>query len=1046
MSVKCPKCHHENPDDTIYCGKCATQLPPLKDIEVTETIEAPKEELARGTTFADRYEIIEELGKGGMGKIYRVEDTKLKQEVALKLIKPEIAKDKKTIERFRNELKTARMIAHKNVCRMFDLGEAEGAHFITMEYVRGEDLKSFIHRSGQLAVGTAVRIAKQVCEGLSEAHKLGVVHRDLKSNNIMIDKEGNVRIMDFGIARSLEAKGITGAGVMIGTPEYMSPEQVEGKEVDQRSDIYSLGVILYEMVTGRVPFEGDTPFTIGVKHKSEIPRDPKELNTQTPENLNCVILRCLEKDKEKRYQSAGEIHSELTNIEKDIPTSERIVPERRPLTSREITVTFVLKKLWIPAVAIIAIAIIAIAIWLLLPQKEATSLPAGEASLAVMYFENRTDVQDLDKILVDMLTTNLSRIDEIEVVSSQRLFDILRQLDKQDIESIDKSTATQVATQAGVKTMLTGSIIKVGERVRITSHLTNVQTGAIIGSEQVEGDKIDEDVFVMVDDLTEKISTRLGLVSEGAENALKISDVTTDSLEAYKHYQKGLENLMRYRPPEAAQEFQKAIDIDPTFVMAYVWLATAETLFGNRSLDPLFDLSPVRERLEIAKKYSHKATEKEQMMIDVQTAVFNREYELTLSLAKKLVEKYPDYKYGYYYLFWMCAVKLDFENLKNVCDRILEIDPTDGMAYNMLAYANAWLNNPPGVISALKKYKAVQPDEWNPYDSAWETLMTVGDYDEAVAYLEEGLRRNPDWNWFHRDTGTTYLLRGEADKAREKYHIYAESSPTVKVLAARYMGYSYLFEGKYSKAENEFRKAVVQAQKEGLVGREIFAHLDLGKILTVRGKYTEAFEEYNVTIKLSWKIYSKNFNPIPLLADYLIGIALVHKGDYEAAQSRAKDIRTRAQEFNDDILYLDFYYLLMGELYFKQRKGVLFQNTIEKVSNVSKWNSAHYRRLAVAGYELQGNLEKAIEKYQSFYNNVMLASYSLPEHFYYFRESSLVNYNIANIYEKMGDMEKAQEYYQKFLDLWKDADPGIVEVEDAKKRLAATNLWRAFYE
>ncbi|MBM3285475.1 MAG: hypothetical protein FJY81_06340, partial [Candidatus Aminicenantes bacterium] len=209
MAIKCHKCNASNPETQKFCGECGTQLFSLHGIPVTETIEAPKEELTRGTIFADRYEIIEELGKGGMGKVYRVEDTKLKQEIALKLIKPEIASDKKTIERFRNELKTARMIAHKNVCRMFDLGEAEGSHFITMEYVRGEDLKSMIRMSGQLGTGTAINICRQLCEGLAEAHRLGVIHRDLKPSNIMIDKEGHARIMDFGIARSTKEKGIT---------------------------------------------------------------------------------------------------------------------------------------------------------------------------------------------------------------------------------------------------------------------------------------------------------------------------------------------------------------------------------------------------------------------------------------------------------------------------------------------------------------------------------------------------------------------------------------------------------------------------------------------------------------------------------------------------------------------------------------------------------------------------------------------------------------------------------------------------------------------
>lgn len=319
MGVKCPKCQHENPDGTSFCGKCGTRLHSLEEIDVTETLETPKKELTTGFTFANRYQIIEELGKGGMGKVYKVLDKETNEKVALKLIKPEIAADEKTIERFRNELTTARKISQKYVCRMYDLNREEGSYFITMEYVPGEDLKDFMKRSGQLAVGTVIRIIKQVCEGLEEAHRLGIVHRDLKPSNIMIDKEGNARIMDFGIARSLEAKGITGAGVMIGTPEYMSPEQAEVKEVDQRSDIYSLGVILYEMVTGRVPFEGETPLGIAMKHKIEMPKDPRELNDQIPEAISHLILKCMEKEREKRYQEAEEILSELKNIEEGIP-------------------------------------------------------------------------------------------------------------------------------------------------------------------------------------------------------------------------------------------------------------------------------------------------------------------------------------------------------------------------------------------------------------------------------------------------------------------------------------------------------------------------------------------------------------------------------------------------------------------------------------------------------------------------------------------------------------------------------------------------------
>lgn len=319
-------------------------------------------ELTRGSTFAERYEIIEELGRGGMGKVYRVIDKKIDEEMALKLLRPEIAVDEKMIERFRNELKYARQISHKNVCRMYDLNEEKGNQYITMEYVPGEDLKSFIRRTGKLIVEKAISITKQVCNGLAEAHKLGVIHRDLKPQNIMIDREGNARIMDFGVARSLEAKEITEVGIVIGTPKYMSPEQVEGKEADQRSDLYSLGAILYEMVTGRVPFEGDNALSLALKHKTEEPPDPRELNVMIPEDLSRVILKCMEKDKKKRYQGVEELHSELSKIEKGIPIKKEVLPKRKLITPMEKAKKFRLKKLFIPALVFLAFAICFIAI------------------------------------------------------------------------------------------------------------------------------------------------------------------------------------------------------------------------------------------------------------------------------------------------------------------------------------------------------------------------------------------------------------------------------------------------------------------------------------------------------------------------------------------------------------------------------------------------------------------------------------------------------------------------------------------------------------
>jgi serine/threonine-protein kinase len=329
--MNCPQCGADNRPDSRFCHKCATPLTAADGLPVdrTLTLERPPLGLARGTLFAGRYEVIEELGWGGMGRVYKVYDQKIKDVVALKLIHPEISLNEKAIDRFRNELRFARKIGHRHVCRMFDLGEEDHQFYITMEYVEGENLKSFIRRSGQLAPRKAISLARQACEGLAEAHRLGIIHRDLKPQNIMIDREGSARIMDFGIARFTESEGLTGSGVMIGTPEYMAPEQVETKDVDKRADLYALGVILYEMVTGSVPFEGETPLAVLIKHRHEPPRDPQQSNPLVSEALTRVILKCLQKDKTRRYQSAEELYEDLTLAEQGLFRAEKDVMAKR---------------------------------------------------------------------------------------------------------------------------------------------------------------------------------------------------------------------------------------------------------------------------------------------------------------------------------------------------------------------------------------------------------------------------------------------------------------------------------------------------------------------------------------------------------------------------------------------------------------------------------------------------------------------------------------------------------------------------------------------
>ncbi|NOQ95858.1 MAG: protein kinase [Desulfobacterales bacterium] len=386
-SLRCKSCQSENPPDSRFCSSCGTKFSQeSEELSVTETYYTPLTEMEVGSTFANRYHIIEELGRGGMGRVYKTLDKEINEKIAIKILRPEISAEKGTIERFRNELRLARKIRHMNVCQMFDITKERNVYFITMEYVSGEDLKSTLHRVGRLSVGKTLIIARQICKGLAEAHRLGVIHRDLKPHNIMIDRAGDVRIMDFGIARSLKSKGHTETGVMIGTPDYMSPEQDLGDPVDQRSDIYSLGVILYELLTGEVPFKGDTAFSVVLKHKTEPPPDPRKYNDQLSDDIVALILKCLEKDKKKRFQNVEELLQEIINIEKRQPTTDKVVPDRKKSATLP---RKGLPKFVLPAVFLLAaILIVAFIFW---PDGEQVPLQIDtDPPDAEVFLENGT--------------------------------------------------------------------------------------------------------------------------------------------------------------------------------------------------------------------------------------------------------------------------------------------------------------------------------------------------------------------------------------------------------------------------------------------------------------------------------------------------------------------------------------------------------------------------------------------------------------------------------------------------------------------------------
>jgi len=747
VAIKCPKCHSENPETKQFCADCGTQLiPRSKDVhpEITETLQTPIKELATGATFAGRYQIIEELGKGGMGKVYKVFDTKIKEKVALKLIKPEIASDKETIERFSNELRLARKIRHKNVCGMYDLGETEGAHFITMEYVHGEDLKSMIRMAAGLSIGAVLSIGEQICDGLAEAHTLGVVHRDLKPQNIMIDKGGHAKIMDFGIARSIREKGITGPSVMIGTPEYMSPEQSEAKEIDHRSDIYSLGIILYEMATGRVPFVGETALSIAMKHKGEIPKNPKQFNPNIPDDLSGAIIKCLEKDKTKRYQTAADVWSELERIEKGLPTTERALPKIKSATSKEITVTVKFRRWLVPVLAGLGIAAAALILWRFFLHK-----PPDKLSIAVLPFADELSQDsrlELGESMAEEITGRLRSLNKFPVKSNSAVT---------RFKETDKSLKS-IGEELGVDYLITGKIRAAKEEIEVYVELTEAKSENQVWDEHYP-DRL-SNIMGIQGRIAERIASSL-LKALTPEDQEILRKQPTGNADAYRLYVQGRQawnrrNEAGYR--QAEEYFQQAIAADPRYAKAYAGLADVYSMLGKNKEAR----DAVRTALDLDPRLADGHASLGYINLDLEFNVKSAEGEF-----KRALELDPEYPVAHYWYGRLMNMRGRFDEAILHLKRSLELDPTVPTTYENLGASYYFSGRYDEAVVEIKKAIDMDPTQGSHKIILYATFLIASRYRDLFDVLKAyGESESLTGQYF---ANLAYLKMGEKERARE---------------------------------------------------------------------------------------------------------------------------------------------------------------------------------------------------------------------------------------------------------------------------------------
>jgi len=514
MGLKCPRCQHENPDGTRYCGKCGGPLKPAENISLTKTLITPGNSLQKGSTVGGRYTIIEELGRGGMGVVYKAEDTKLKRTVALKFIPPELTHIPDVRDRFTREAQAAAALDHPNICTVYEFDQADETSFISMAYVEGQSLRKKIE-SGPLELEEALRIARQAAEGLQEAHKKGVVHRDIKSSNIMVDERSQAKIMDFGLARVAGSTLLTKDGSTMGTVAYMSPEQAKGEKVDHRTDIWSLGVVLYEMLTGELPFKGE--HDQAVIH-SILHREPASLKKAKPDafsGLEDIVFQALAKKPSGRYSNMEEFAEDL----------EAVAEGFKPLKAR----------------------------------------PARAVKLAVLPFANLSgdpNQEYLSDGLTQEMITELGRLHP-ESLSVIARASVMRY--KKGDTPVD-----QIGQELGVNYVLEGSTLREANLVRVNAVLIQV-----VDQTQLWADSYKQEfssILALQGEVAESVAKALSIKLLPSEKD-QLANVSPVDPEAHEAYLRGMYHCQKVTPGDldtAEKHFDLALEMNPSFAPAYV--------------------------------------------------------------------------------------------------------------------------------------------------------------------------------------------------------------------------------------------------------------------------------------------------------------------------------------------------------------------------------------------------------------------------------------------------------------------------------------------